>query len=725
MPLSCRIPKRLWETGVQPMLERLLHALPISSTSAHSADVSESTQAVQVALLEHLTDQGDDLRVLHHFFKSLSSSHSHLASRESLLPLFDRVHQQRRVQPDASPISLFIHLHGILFTRVQLDDFDDVFDRFREALHAQALDGVRALPNREPTPHEIPNYAWMMMGTINLAALLQYGAEDALLAPNDSHPANQKAEQREILGNVATGPAASQEASGSSPGLHTLRLPQAASVNDAQDQDVPVTLRHAIRLAFTVLDIVAACSIADRAPGQIVPPNPYLSIMLTFLATAIKQPETLGIIERHIPWDRLVLLSKSATPIIDPRRDIASKVAGDAPLPEDWCLRGMSWVGRRVYERGFWKSQGVHSALVFESEVDVLARSSLGAQEEAILGLDEGPDDEDAPARRNEHPGASGRKLGLRALRWRRISWTLTVLAKTVPGLDYEPALEGGRGGIVIVDPLRTKQQRWRTEDAEAQIQTHTARLGLGEVEPLEAEEGDEVDDDSPASELEEDVEQATDSAEIIQLKNKKQVAAGKSLMPAVPLLPGYSILVLDTNIALTQGDVLEQLIDSMQWTLIIPLAVITELDGIKKNQNAVGQEATRALSLIEARLRTHAKFVKVQTSRGNYLPDLRFRNEDIDFSGIGKRTDDDKDDGTFARSLDEIILRAVAWQDAHFVDRRTLLGSPESTKAVAQGTAKVALVTFDRNLRLKARIRGSHSIGRAELLAILAPEKG
>jgi protein SMG6 len=26
------------------------------------------------------------------------------------------------------------------------------------------------------------------------------------------------------------------------------------------------------------------------------------------------------------------------------------------PLPEDWCLRGMEWVGRNIFERGFWKS---------------------------------------------------------------------------------------------------------------------------------------------------------------------------------------------------------------------------------------------------------------------------------------------------------------------------------------------------------------------------------
>ena len=25
-------------------------------------------------------------------------------------------------------------------------------------------------------------------------------------------------------------------------------------------------------------------------------------------------------------------------------------------LPENWCMRRMEWVGRKVFERGYWKS---------------------------------------------------------------------------------------------------------------------------------------------------------------------------------------------------------------------------------------------------------------------------------------------------------------------------------------------------------------------------------
>jgi len=43
----------------------------------------------------------------------------------------------------------------------------------------------------------------------------------------------------------------------------------------------------------------------------------------------------------------------------------------------------------------------------------------------------------------------------------------------------------------------------------------------------------------------------------------------------------------------------------------------------------------------------------------------------------------------------------------------------------VTPDKARAVLVTLDRNLRLKARARGCHTIGHAELLPILAPGKG
>lgn len=203
-----------------------------------------------------------------------------------------------------------------------------------------------------------------------------------------------------------------------------------------------------------------------------------------------------------------------------------------------------------------------------------------------------------------------------------------------------------------------------------------------------------------------------------------------KPQRPPVPIQPGYTILVIDTNIVLTSGGILERLVDSERWTVVVPLAVVTELDGISRNATTLGADAARAVEYLESRMRTHGKWLKVQTSRGNYLADLSIRTERIDFAGFAEG-ETDEDAARFARSLDEVILRATEWQDKHFVDRRALLAKPgiarqKLLETPAPNTARAALVTLDRNLRLKARMRDIHSLNHAELLHVLmSREKG
>jgi hypothetical protein len=44
------------------------------------------------------------------------------------------------------------------------------------------------------------------------------------------------------------------------------------------------------------------------------------------------------------------------------------------PLPEDWCMRGMEWVGRRVFERGYWKNEDEKKLLHASEGREVLLR---------------------------------------------------------------------------------------------------------------------------------------------------------------------------------------------------------------------------------------------------------------------------------------------------------------------------------------------------------------
>ena len=48
--------------------------------------------------------------------------------------------QARRQAPDASLTELFVLLHGMLFTNIQLDDFKPVLDRFMERLRLEGAE---------------------------------------------------------------------------------------------------------------------------------------------------------------------------------------------------------------------------------------------------------------------------------------------------------------------------------------------------------------------------------------------------------------------------------------------------------------------------------------------------------------------------------------------------------------------------------------------------------
>lgn len=134
---------------------------------------------------------------------------------------------------------------------------------------------------------------------------------------------------------------------------------------------------------------------------------------------------------------------------------------------------------------------------------------------------------------------------------------------------------------------------------------------------------------------------------------------------------------------------------------------MVTELDGLSKNPAPLGTEAQAAVSYLEARIRTHALCLKIQTTRGNYLTDLLIRAEHLDFHSSAHEA---------SRTMDDMILNVAAFQREHFVDRSALLGMP----AAAAGATQVLLVTFDRNLRLKARARGIDAADEKEMAVIL-----
>ncbi|KAG0340863.1 hypothetical protein BG004_006241 [Podila humilis] len=209
--------------------------------------------------------------------------------------------------------------------------------------------------------------------------------------------------------------------------------------------------------------------------------------------------------------------------------------------------------------------------------------------------------------------------------------------------------------------------------------------------------------------------------------------------------VPENSILVIDTNCIVADWTVVQRLVSVDRWTVIIPLAVITELDGLKNNPAPLGPAAADALTYLEGCLaqRPRMRRLKVQTSRGNYMNDLSFRVESFNYDqqpqqsqkyysshrrsgstggdGNGFLSSEWEDDGDEEiirnHNVDDFILGLCLWHQEHPTSSSGL-GSPSSFAATGvPSTSVIYLVTDDRNLRVKARARSVEVLSKDDIV--------
>ena len=71
---------------------------------------------------------------------SMVAFHPFMTARESVLAMWSPTAQARRQAPDARLSELFVLLHGMLFTNIQLDDFKPALARFMERLRLEGAE---------------------------------------------------------------------------------------------------------------------------------------------------------------------------------------------------------------------------------------------------------------------------------------------------------------------------------------------------------------------------------------------------------------------------------------------------------------------------------------------------------------------------------------------------------------------------------------------------------
>ena len=170
-----------------------------------------------------------------------------------------------------------------------------------------------------------------------------------------------------------------------------------------------------------------------------------------------------------------------------------------------------------------------------------------------------------------------------------------------------------------------------------------------------------------------------------------------RSLQPILPSIDRLKTnLIFDTNCFIDNLDIIERSFGSHGWNLLVPLAVVMELDGLNCGSTAKSKAAANALCFIEENLDSskkqdgiHSSLLKVLTLRGDTHKNLQFRTESYMLH--------DKE----MYSVDDVILETcVQYRNKHPCE------TADSSHNVATAISPVILVTQDRNLRIKASTR-------------------
>ena len=376
------------------------------------------------------------------------ATHPFETARESVLPLWSQAAQARRSAPDAHAPELFVFLHGMLFTNIQLDDFSATLSRLLERLSIE-----------EPEERE-----WTMMATVNVGALLEYGRPQGVLRRSgalgqvDRIPAAMAAASKVKLARKAQADdrmevdGDERRQSSDLEAVHAQSPPatQALPVHPdtAASLEPPPAFKMAQELTFALLSH-ALRSKRDN-------PNSYVTILLTFLQTVLQHPEGFATLERAIPWSDLAAFLGRG-PRVSSNYTQSDKLSKSSILSEDWAIRGMVWPGR-LFERGFWDGGEGHLM-----EMEMLdARDSEASVDDGMWEDD--VDEGNKPSR--EKPSRA-------TLAWRRTMWACTKIAKVVPGFRWD-----GKCTWCIEGALAEKVRQWEEEDRQAREEEERRKMG-------------------------------------------------------------------------------------------------------------------------------------------------------------------------------------------------------------------------------------------------------
>ncbi|RIA85715.1 hypothetical protein C1645_781251 [Glomus cerebriforme] len=635
---------------------------------------------------------GQELRALYYYCRSLMVNTPFMNAREQLVVLFGRALDNIRQKPkgnrsylqrdnlkpknylDNQPIeNLFVRLHGMLFTKIGLEHFDETFQSFLDKLLK-----MNTIQNTNDSNHHWMEF-YLFLAVVNLSGLYNYGSNE----------------------NSTIGKAIKLQATG-----------------DIQSLDVDPVLAQESRLTFIIMNKFMLKYLEEYEiyqAGHDVSEGWLLYceiIMLWMVASGVFDGFANG--NNNSVWERIMRKSDfpgsweifarfltNITHQISPltKEKVLESVNKNTerdsfvqiqppPLVEDWELRGISLL-QPIYEHNLFERASKPNINFSNSEVESIF---CDIEHNFILDQDE----------------KTCRRIRIMELGY--------ILTKKITGFDFDVKRNSFTVSSDLITNLESdeindivqKTVELFVEDDENDVLNYT-EPNFEEVEFEEHNNEGIMELKSRRQELEallaasrNNIHSSKAKSPAKKAKKVKRTASEKNIFYRI--VPGYTTIIVDTNCLIGDLEIVKKIIQSEKWIVIVPSIVVTELDGLKFNPPPLGLAAHEALTYLNELLLS--KKIKIQTSKGNYLTDISF-SEEFDFgNGEDKK-----------KNLDDLILGICLWHAKHYEvnDKSNEVGTDNEYK-----NEVVVLLTNDRNLRVKARARGVDVVGVKDFTGIV-----
>jgi hypothetical protein len=350
----------------------------------------------------------------------------------------------------------------MLFTNIQMDDFWPTLARLIKRLDIEGAEEKE----------------WIMMAIVNIAAVLEYGHPSGVLRKlGVVGPEEAAGPEQAAAGLPQVGEDNTTDVNTKSPSISS-RSPQMTPPSPTSELlNLPPALNYALQLTFSMLSHVLRRPLRQPPAYARSTLNPYLTVVLTFLSTILTRASALQVLERSVPWQELAAFFATI-----PRHVMSSQgldnpeepASGERwpllttnispPIAEDWCMRGMEWVGRKIFEPDYWKS-GEES----KAEMEALAQVE-GV--ELPDGRIESNDDGEGSGNLSHPPRPSAPSELDR--RWIRICRSAVTISGCVNGFTWVT----GTREWYVGGKLAEKVEQWKEEDRLERLEAERRMVG-------------------------------------------------------------------------------------------------------------------------------------------------------------------------------------------------------------------------------------------------------